>query len=137
MANVVEVVVADINLGIMSRCLKEVDLDSVLSKKGPFTIFAPTDMAFAKLQPGLMESWQKAANKEKFLTVINHHIVEEKISFKDFKDKQKLATANGRELIVEIIKGRVFINGATIQRRDSIGSNGVVHCLDRVIEMNN
>jgi uncharacterized surface protein with fasciclin (FAS1) repeats len=135
MSNVVEVVVADINLATMSRSIKTADLDKVLEGKGPFTIFAPTDLAFGKLQSGRLEGLLKTENREKLLALLNHHVVEALINFKDLKDKQKLVTANGRELTVKVVDGKVAINGAILQGRDNVGSNGVVHSLDTVIEM--
>lgn len=135
MSNVVEVVVADVNLTTMSKSLKAVELDTVLSKKGPFTIFAPTNIAFGKLQPGRMEGLLKTENREKFTELLNHHIVEGLINFQDLKDNQKLATTNGRELTVKVVENKVTINGSNLQRRDSTASNGVVHSLDTVIEM--
>jgi len=135
MSNVVEVVVADINLATMSRSIKTADLGKVLEGKGPFTIFAPTDLAFGKLQSGRLEGLLKTENREKLLALLNHHVVEALINFKDLKDKQKLVTANGRELTVKVVDGKVAINGAILQGRDNVGSNGVVHSLDTVIEM--
>lgn len=133
MSNVVEVVVADKNLATMSKSVKAVGLDTVLSQKGPFTIFAPTDIAFGKLDAGKIENLLKTENKEKLTTLLNHHVVEGLSNFADLKDNQKLVTANGRELNVKVADGKVSINGATIQGRDSKGSNGVVHSLDTVI----
>jgi uncharacterized surface protein with fasciclin (FAS1) repeats len=135
MSNVVEVVVADRNLATMSRSIKTADLDKVLEGKGPFTIFAPTDLAFGKLQSGRLEGLLKTENREKLTELLNHHVVEGLINFKDLKDKQKLVTANGRELTVKVADGKVAINGATLQGRDNVGSNGIVHSLDTVIEM--
>lgn len=135
MSNVVEVVVADKNLATMSKSVKAVGLDTVLSQKGPFTIFAPTDVAFAKLDTGRMEQLLKTENKDKLTELLNHHVVEGLTNFGDLKDNQKLVTANGRELSVKVVDGKVTINGATVQGRDSKGSNGVVHSLDTVIEM--
>ncbi|MCW3465901.1 fasciclin domain-containing protein [Chitinophaga nivalis] len=135
MSNVVEVVVADRNLATMSRSIKAAGLDMVLSKKGPFTIFAPTDLAFGKLQPGRIPALLQSENKEKLIELLNHHVVEGLTSFNDLKDNQKLVTANGRELAVKVNAGKVTINGATVQGRDNRGTNGVVHSLDTVIEM--
>ena len=134
MSNVVDVVVADINLATMSRSIKAVQLDTELTKKGPFTIFAPTDLAFGKLQSGRMEGLLKTENKEKFTELLNHHIVEGEIKFNDLKNDQKLVTANGTEQTVKVAKCKVTLNGATLQGRDRIGSNGVVNSLDTVIE---
>lgn len=135
MSNVVDVVMADKNLATMSKSMKSVELDSVLSTKGPFTIFAPTDLAFGKLQAGRLDGLMKPENKEKFTELLNHHIIGRQINYSDLKDNQKLVTANGRQLTVKRVGGKVTINGAILQGRDSIGSNGVVHSLDTVIEM--
>lgn len=135
MSNVVEVVVADKNLATMSKSVKAAGLDTVLSQKGPFTIFAPTDIAFGKLSAGKMDDLLKTENKEKLTDLLNHHVVEGITNFVDLKDNQKLVTTNGRELTVAVTEGKVTINGSTIQGRDSAGSNGVVHSLDTVIEM--
>jgi len=135
MSNIVDVVVADVNLATMSRSVKIAGLDSVLAQKGPFTIFAPTDIAFGKLASGKMEALLKTENKEKLTELLNHHVVEGVTNFRDFKDDQKLVTVNGRELTVKVADGKVTINGAVLQGRDSVGSNGVVHSLDTVIEM--
>lgn len=135
MSNVVEVVVADSNLATMSRSIKVAELDKVLEGKGPFTIFAPTDLAFGKLRSGRMEELLRTESREKLTELLNHHVVEGQLSFKDLKDNQKLVTANGRELTVKVIDGKVAINGATLQGRDDVGSNGVVHSLDTVLEM--
>jgi len=136
MSNVVDVVVADKNLATMSRGVKVVGLDSVLSRKGPFTIFAPTDIAFGKLKAGRMEQLLKTENKEKLTELLNHHVVEGITNYSDLTDDQKLVTASGRVLTVKVDDKKVTINGATVQGRDSIGSNGVVHSLDTVLEMN-
>lgn len=135
MSNVVEVVVADKNLATMSRSVKAVGLDTVLSKKGPFTIFAPTDIAFGKLDAGRMETLLKIENKEKLMELLNHHVVEGIKHFRDLKDNEKLVTTNGRELTVKVEEGKVSVNGAALQGKDSEGSNGVVHSVDTVIEM--
>lgn len=135
MSNIVEVVVADKNLATMSRSVAAAGLESLLTQKGPFTLFAPTDLAFGKLTAGRMEQLLKTENKEKLTELLNHHIVEGVTNFNDLKDNQKLVTNNGRELNVRIVEGKVTINGATIQGRDSAGTNGVVHSLDTVIEL--
>lgn len=135
MSNVVEVVVADKNLATMSKSVKAVGLDTVLAQKGPFTIFAPTDIAFGKLESGKMEELLKTENKEKLTALLNHHVVEGLTKYTDLKDNQKLVTVNGRELNVKVADGKVTINGAVLQNRDSEGSNGVVHSVDTVIEM--
>lgn len=135
MSNVVEVVVADRNLATMSRSISAANLDKVLVGKGPFTIFAPTDLAFGKLQSGRMEALLRTENREKLTELLSHHVVEGLLNFRDLKDNQKLVTVNGRELTVKVVNGKVAVNGATLQGRDDVGSNGIVHSLDTVLEM--
>ena len=134
--NIVEVVVADRNLATMLKSLKAVQLENELSKVGPFTIFAPTDLAFGKLAQGQLAELLKPENKVKLTDILNHHVVKGKTNFKDLVNGQKLKTVNGKELTVEVKDGAVTINGAKIQGRDMEGSNGVVHSMDKVLLAN-
>jgi len=134
MSNVVEVIVVDRNLTTMSKNLKAAGLDLKLSQKGPFTVFAPTNIAFGKLPAIKMNDLLKSENKERLLSLLNHHVIEGITNYKDLKHNQKLVTRNGRELTVRIVAGKVTINHAVLQGRDSIGSNGIVHSLDTVIQ---
>lgn len=133
MSNVIDVVVADKNLVTMSNSVKAAGLEKELAQKGPFTVFAPSEIAFGKLASGVLADWMKPENKIKFATVLNNHVVEGKNNFKDLKDGQKLVTVNGRELQVKVSNGDVTVNGAKVQSRDGEASNGVVHSLDSVI----
>jgi uncharacterized surface protein with fasciclin (FAS1) repeats len=135
MSNIVEMVGADKNLVNMLRGVRASGLDEILSLKGPFTIFAPTDMAFGKLEAGRMKHLLQAENKEQLTELLSHHMVDGLVNFCDLQDDQKLVTRNGRVLLIKVENGKVRINGATVQGRDSTGSNGVVHSLDTVIEM--
>ena len=135
MSNVIEVVVADKNLATMSKSVIAAGLEAELSKKGPFTVFAPSEMAFGKLPGGLLADWMKPENKIKFAGILNHHVVDGKNNIKDLKDGQKLVTVNGRELQVKVSGNDVTINGAKVQSRDNEASNGVVHSLDTVIAL--
>jgi uncharacterized surface protein with fasciclin (FAS1) repeats len=136
MSNIVDVVVADKNLATMSQSVKAAGLETELAKKGPFTVFAPSEMAFGKLTSGVLSDLLKPENKVKLTSFLNYHVVEGKNNFKDFKDGQKLKTLNGKELEVKVSKGDVTINGAKVQGRDNEASNGVVHSLDTVMSVN-
>src|SRR5689334_8560754 len=136
MSNILEVVVADKSLATMLRSVKASGLDTELNKAGPFTVFAPTDLAFGKLPNGKLTELLKPENKVKLADIINYHIVEGKTDFKDFKDGQTLKTISGKQLEVKVADGNVTINGARLQKRDSNASNGVVHSLDTVISEN-
>src|ERR1044071_1337479 len=130
MSNIIDVVVADRNLATMSKSVKAAGLEIELTKNGPFTVFAPTDLAFGKLAAGEMTELLKPENKVKLTDILNYHVVVGKTNFKDFKDGQKLKSLNGKELSVKVIGSNVTINGAKLQGRDSEASNGVVHSLD-------
>ncbi len=136
MSNILDVVVADKNLATMMRGVKAAGLEVELSKKGPFTIFAPTDLAFGKLAAGEMTELLKPENKVKLSDILHYHVVTGKTNFKDLKDGQKLKTINGKELDVKVSNGNVTINGSKVQERDLEASNGVVHSVDTVIEVN-
>ena len=133
MSNIVDVVVADKNLATMSKSVKAAQLETELSKPGPFTFFAPTDLAFGKLKAGEITELLKPENRIKLTGILNYHVVEGKTNFKDFKDGQKLKTLNGKELLVQVANGAVSVNGAKVQARDMQADNGVVHALDTVV----
>ena len=136
MSNIVEVVVADRNLATLQKSFKATQLETDLSKTGPFTVFAPTDLAFGKLASGEMVELLKPENKIKLTDILNLHVVEGKTNYKDLVDGQKLKAMNGKELTVEVKNGAVSINGSRIQGRDMEASNGVVHSLDKVMQSN-
>lgn len=136
MLNIVEVVVADRNLATLLKSFKAVQMETELSKAGPFTVFAPTDLAFGKLAAGELAELLKPENKIKLTDILNLHVVQGKTPFASLVNGQKLKTLSGKELNVEVINGAVTINGARIQGRDMEASNGVVHSLDKVIQSN-
>jgi len=133
MSNIVDVVVADKNLATMLKSVRAAKLESELRKPGPFTVFAPTDLAFGKLKEGEITELLKPENHIKLTDILNQHVVEGKTSFKDFKDGQRLKTLNGKELLVRVANGAVTVNGAKVQARDMQADNGVVNSVDTVI----
>ena len=134
MSNITQVVKKKKNMTTLNRGVRASGLNQVLSGRGPFTVFAPSDLAFGKLEGGTIENLLKAENKLKLTDLLNHHVVAGKIEFKDLKDGEKLKTMNGKELSVHIKDGEVSVNGATIQQRDVKTSNGVIHSLDTVLK---
>jgi uncharacterized surface protein with fasciclin (FAS1) repeats len=133
MSNIVEVVVADRNFATLLKGVKATELEKELSKAGPFTVFAPTDLAFGRLAEGELAELLKPENKVKLTDILNYHVIEGKTNFKDLVNGQKLKTLNGKVLTVHVKDGTVNINGARIQGRDMEASNGVVHSLDKVL----
>jgi uncharacterized surface protein with fasciclin (FAS1) repeats len=136
MSNITQVVNTDKNLTILKKSVIASGLDQVLSSTGPYTVFAPSDLAFEKLEKGVLDNLLKPENKAKLTDLLNYHVVSGKVNFKDFKDGEKLKTINGKELHVHVKDGHVRIEGAEIQNHDLSSSNGVIHSLDTVMIKN-
>jgi uncharacterized surface protein with fasciclin (FAS1) repeats len=136
MSNIAQLVNVEKNMTTLKKTVLASGFDQVLGGKGPFTIFAPTDTAFAKLDKKEVENLLKPENKTKLTDLLNHHLVAGKINFKDLKDGEKLKTVNGRELVVHVKDGNASIGGAKIQGHDVEASNGVIHTLDTVMLKN-
>jgi len=136
MSNITQVVKAEKNMTILKKSVSASGLDNVLSGTGPFTVFAPNDLAFEKLEKGVLDNLLKPENKAKLADVLNYHVVSGKVNFKDLKDGEKLKTLNGKELHVHVKDGHVRIEGAQIQGHDLASSNGVIHSLDTVMIKN-
>jgi uncharacterized surface protein with fasciclin (FAS1) repeats len=136
MSNITQVVNADKNMTILRKSVIASGLDNFLSGTGPFTVFAPSDRAFEKLEKGVLDSLMKPENKARLVDVLNDHVVSGKINFKDLKDGENLKTVSGKDLHVHVKDGQVSIEGAKIQARDVATSNGVIHSLDTVMIKN-
>ncbi len=121
---------------ILKKSVSASGLDNVLSGAGPFTVFAPNDLAFEKLEKGVLDNLLKPENKAKLADVLNYHVVSGKVHFKDLKDGERLKTLNGKELHVHVKDGHVRIEGAVVLSHDLSSSNGVIHSLDTVMIKN-
>jgi uncharacterized surface protein with fasciclin (FAS1) repeats len=134
MSNITQVFNDERNLVSMNRSIMASGLDKVLSEDGPFTVFAPSNLAFGKLPRGAMTFFLDPGNKTKLVETVNRHIVRRKINFDEFKDGDILRPLYGDDLLVRVINGKVSINGAAIQNRDIASSNGVIHSLDALLK---
>jgi uncharacterized surface protein with fasciclin (FAS1) repeats len=132
MSNLTQVVNTEKNLKTLKISIHSSDLDQLLSSSGPFTFFAPSDLAFEKLEKGFMENLLEPQNKLKLTDLLKNHIVSRVIYFKDLKDGDKLETINGNQLSVEVKDGKVSIRDAVILGREAKISNGVMHTTDAV-----
>lgn len=109
------------------------DLVSTLKSDGPFTVFAPTDEAFAKLPAGSLESLLKPENKGKLVAILTYHVVPGKVMAADIAGKSLMvATVQGSKMSVNAQKG-VMVDKATVIKADVMTSNGVIHVIDTVI----
>ena len=136
MSNITQVVNAEKNMTTLKKGVNASGLSQILSSKGPYTLFAPSDLAFEKMDKAILENLLNPENKTQLTDVLNYHIVSGKINYKDLKDGEKLKTVNGKELLVHVKDGKASIEGANIQNRDVQTSNGVIHCLDTVMMKN-
>ncbi|MGB0580918.1 MAG: fasciclin domain-containing protein [Limisphaerales bacterium] len=112
--------------------VKAAGLADTLSSKGPFTVFAPTDEAFAKLPKGTVESLLKPENKDKLIAILTYHVVGAKVMSSDVKSG-KVATVNGQKLSIKAGKKGVRVDKAKVVKVDIEASNGVIHVIDTVV----
>lgn len=110
------------------------ELVDVLQQKGPYTVFAPTDEAFAKLPTGTVEELLKPENREKLQAVLTYHVVPGKVMAADVLNRSDAATANGQSIRFTVSEDdSVKVNGATVLKTDINCSNGVIHVIDTVL----
>jgi len=108
-------------------------LVETLQGKGPFTVFAPTDAAFAKLPKGTVESLLKPENKDKLVAILTYHVVPGKVTSADIAGKKLQAkTVEGQAVSIDATEG-VTVNNATVVGADVMASNGVIHVIDTVL----
>lgn len=129
---VVGIAAGNKDFSTLVAAVKAAGLVETLSGDGPFTIFAPTNAAFAKLPKGTVESLLKPENKEKLVAILTYHVVAGKVMAADVKSG-KVKTVNGETFKVSVSKQGVKVDGASVVKTDIIGSNGVIHVIDSVI----
>ncbi len=136
MSNITQVVNTDKSMKTLKKGLHYSDLDQLLSSRGPFTFFAPSDIAFEKHGSTFMDDLLTAANKPALTDLLNNHILDSMVSFQNLKDGDKLTTLNGKELLVTVKEGTVNIDDNPIEIRQQKISNGVIHLTDTVFIKN-
>jgi|SRR5271166_527709 len=113
--------------------VKAAGLVHTLKGKGPFTVFAPTDEAFAKLPPGTVDDLLKPANKQKLVAILTYHVVPGKVTAEDVAGKSLTAkTVEGQPLKIDAMNG-VMVDNAKVIKPDVMASNGVIHVIDTVL----
>jgi len=115
--------------------VKAAGLVETLKGKGPFTVLAPTDEAFAKLPEGTVESLLKPENKDKLIAILTYHVIPGAAMAADVVklDGKKVKTVEGSEIEVSVNDGKVMVNKANVVKTDIKTSNGVIHVIDAVI----
>lgn len=129
-ADIVDTAVKAGSFKTLAAALKAADLIDTLKGKGPFTVFAPTDEAFAKLPPGTVEALLK--DKKKLTAILTYHVVPGKVMAADVVKLSSAKTVNGQEVKIDASKG-VKVDGANVVKTDIVCSNGVIHVIDAVI----
>jgi uncharacterized surface protein with fasciclin (FAS1) repeats len=117
---------------VFTGAVVEAGLEEVLKELGPYTIFAPTDQAFAKIPRSKLDDLLKPENKEKLQLLLRNHIVPGKLAVSELKTLEKTQTAQGQELKIESRAG-LWINEAKVVSPDLEASNGVLHGIDTVL----
>ncbi len=132
--NIVQVAVANGSFKTLVAAVKAAGLADTLSGKGPFTVFAPTDDAFAKLPAGTVEFLLKPENKAALVKVLTYHVVSGKVLAKDIKSGSVLVpTVEGSSIKVTKTSKTVVIDGAKVIAADVKAKNGVIHVIDTVL----
>jgi uncharacterized surface protein with fasciclin (FAS1) repeats len=120
------------NFTTLVAAVKAAGLVETLQGAGPFTVFAPTDEAFAKLPKGTVEDLLKPENKEKLVAILTYHVLAGKVTAADVKTS-KVKTVNGKELSLKAADGKVTVDNATVLKADVLAKNGVIHVIDTVV----
>lgn len=130
---IVEIAVEAGNFTTLVTALKAAGLVDALRAPGPFTVFAPTDAAFAKLPPGTFETL--LADPEKLASILTYHVVPGRVLAGDIVRGKgaRPATLNGQSLAVSVRGGKVFVNSSQVTTADITASNGVIHVIDTVL----
>jgi uncharacterized surface protein with fasciclin (FAS1) repeats len=131
--NIVATAVAAGSFKTLAKALEAADLVKTLEGAGPFTVFAPTDEAFAKLPAGTVETLLKPENKEKLRRVLTYHVVSGKLMAADVVKVQTAKAVSGDTLTVQAQGGSVRVDAAQVTKTDIAASNGIIHVIDTVM----
>lgn len=124
--------IASTSAKTLAAAVTAAGLVKTLQGTGPFTVFAPTDAAFASIQKDV-DTLLKPENKEKLSKVLTHHVVSGKLMAADLKEGKELTTGQGEKLKVHVKVGKVMIGDAHVTSADIHASNGVIHVIDKVL----
>jgi uncharacterized surface protein with fasciclin (FAS1) repeats len=132
-ADIVDTAVAAGSFNTLATALKAAGLVETLKGAGPFTVFAPTDEAFAKLPAGTLESLLKPENKAKLAGILTYHVVSGKVMAADVVKLTSAKMVNGQSVKVAVNGGKVTVDGANVVKTDIATTNGVIHVIDTVL----
>jgi len=133
MQDIVDTAVAAGSFKTLVAAVGAAGLGETLKGDGPFTVFAPTDEAFAKLPEGTVESLILPENKAKLVEILTHHVVAGKVLAADVVTLTSASTVAGKSVAISVHDGKVKVGDATVVTADVLCTNGVIHIVDSVI----
>jgi uncharacterized surface protein with fasciclin (FAS1) repeats len=131
--DIVDTAVAAGQFKTLTAAIQAAGLTDTLKGPGPFTVFAPTDAAFAKLPAGTVDNLLKPENKDKLVAILTYHVVPGRVTAAQVSKMTEAKTVNGKMLTIHADGGKVMINDATVTKADIQCSNGVIHVIDTVL----
>ena len=131
--DIVDTAVAAGSFTTLAKALTAAELIETLKSAGPFTVFAPTDEAFAKLPAGTLGDLLMPQNKAKLKGILTYHVVAGKVTAADVVKLQTAKTVNGQELKITVKDGTVMVDNAKVTKTDIMCTNGVIHVIDAVV----
>lgn len=131
-ADIVDTAIAG-KFNTLVAAVKAAGLEQTLRGPGPFTVFAPTDAAFAKLPPGTLETLLKPENKAKLQSILTYHVVAGKVMAHDVVTLSSAKTVEGQSIAIKVMGGGVMVDNAHVTKTDILASNGVIHVIDTVL----
>ncbi len=132
-SDIVETAIADGRFTTLAAALGAAGLVETLKGEGPFTVFAPTDDAFAKLPAGTIDSLLKPENKQQLTDILLYHVVSGQVLAADVVTLSEAETVLGQKVMIKVMDGKVYINDAQVIITDILTSNGVIHVIDTVL----
>lgn len=130
---IVEIAAGNDDFSTLVAAVKAADLAEVLQGEGPYTVFAPTNEAFAALPDGTVDMLLKPENKDKLVEVLTYHVVAGEVYAKDVVTLDSATTVQGGDVKITTQDGKVMVDNAHVVSSDIAASNGVIHVIDAVI----
>ena len=131
--DIVDTAIAAGSFKTLVAAIQAAGLVDTLKGKGPYTVFAPTDAAFAKLPAGTVQDLLKPENKAKLVAILTYHVVAGDVTSKEVVKLTEAKTVEGQTVKISVHDGKVMINNATVVKADIAASNGVIHVIDTVL----
>ncbi|MFC1236289.1 fasciclin domain-containing protein [Vibrio sp. F74] len=131
--DIVDVAVENGSFNTLVAAVQAAGLVDTLKSDGPFTVFAPTDEAFAKLPAGTVETLLKPENKDKLIAILTYHVVPGKVMAADVVKLTSAKTVQGQKVTIKVMGSKVMVDNANVIATDVAASNGVIHVIDSVI----